>query len=270
MKKEDYEKSNATENGAGKKYTVSTEVVRIPSGNNTLYGTLYKPENAGKTPLIIMCHGYNGVGDDFKAEGELFAANGIATYTLDFCGGSTRSKSTGRTVDMTIFTEKEDLLNAYDYFKKQEYIDAKKIFLFGGSQGGLVTTLATEELGNEVAGMALYYPALCIADDWRKNFPDVEKIPESMEFWGMELGKNFFTSIRDLHVFETIGTYKGKVLIIHGDKDNIVLQSYSEKVAQLYKNAELLVLKNEGHGFSPEGAKTARERVLLFLKNETA
>ncbi|MCR5213543.1 MAG: alpha/beta fold hydrolase [Eubacterium sp.] len=247
-------------------YTVNKEVVEIESGENTLHGTLYRPETDAKTPLIIMCHGYNGVGDDFRDEGKLFAANGIATYTLDFCGGSNRSKSSGNTKDMTIFTEKNDLLNAYNYFKTQDYIDDQNIFLFGGSQGGLVTSLATEELGQEVAGMALYFPALCIADNWRETFPDTEKIPDSMDFWGMELGKEFFLSIHDFYVFDQIGSYPNNVLIIHGDKDAIVPLSYSEKAVEKYANADLIVMEGEGHGFQSEAAKTAREAVLSFIK----
>nr|AAB57776.1 CinII [Butyrivibrio fibrisolvens] len=247
-------------------YTVNTEVVEIPSGDNTLYGTLYTPETDSKTPLIIMCHGYNGVGDDFQEEGKYFAQNGIATYTLDFCGGSTRSKSTGETKDMTIFTEKADLLNAYNYFKTQDNIDNNNIFLFGGSQGGLVTTLATEELGDEVAGMALYFPALCIADNWRETFPETDMIPKEEEFWGMTLGKNFFESIHDFDVFSEIGSYPNNVLILHGDKDEIVPLSYSEKAASIYEHAKLIVMEGEGHGFAPEAAKTAREDVLSFMK----
>ncbi len=248
-------------------YIVNTEVVEVPNGDNTVYGTLYRPETDEKTPLIIMCHGYNGVGDDFKLEGETYAQNGIATYTLDFCGGSTRSKSTGDTKDMTIFTEKSDLLSAYNYFKSQDYIDSKNIFLFGGSQGGLVTALATEELGDEVAGMALYFPALCIADNWRETFPDTSKIPEAEEFWGMTLGKNFFESIHDFYVFDEIGSYPNNVLIIHGDKDEIVPLSYSQEAVKKYKNAELIVMENEGHGFQPEAGKIACEDVLNFMKD---
>ncbi len=247
-------------------YSITTEIIKIPNKANTIYGTLYSPCTDGKAPLIIMCHGYNGVGDDFMLEAKTYAANGIATYTLDFCGGSTRSKRTGKTVDMTIFTEKSDLLSAYNYFKNKDSIDSNNIFLFGGSQGGLVTTLATEELQDAVAGMALYYPALCIADNWRQNFPDTDSIPEEKEFWDMTLGKNFFMSIRDFHVFDEIGSYKNNVIIIHGDKDEIVPLSYSKKATEKYNNSSLVVLENEGHGFSPDGGKKACEMILAFIK----
>lgn len=248
-------------------YEVESKVIEIPNGENTIYGTFYYPKTEEKAPLIIMCHGYNGIGDDFRAEGERFAQNGIATYTLDFCGGSVRSRSTGDTKDMTIFSEKSDLLSAYQYFKAQDSIDTNNIFLFGGSQGGLVTALATEELGDEVAGMALYYPALCIPDNWRETYPETAMIPESNEFWGMTLGYDFFASIHDFDVFDAIGKYKNNVLIIHGDEDAIVPLSYSEKASKLYQNAELIVLEHEGHGFQSEAGKVACEDVLEFMKN---
>ena len=46
---------------------------------------------------------------------------------------------------MTIFSEKEDLELVLEYFKKEDFVDEKNIFLFGASQGGLVTSLVAEE-----------------------------------------------------------------------------------------------------------------------------
>ena len=247
-------------------YEVLSEVIEIADGEDTVYGTLYYPDTDAATPLIIMCHGYNGSGDDFKNEAMTYAKNGIAAYTLDFCGGSTRSRSSGETTDMTIFTEKSNLLAAFTYFKDQESIDSNNIFLFGGSQGGLVTALATDELGDQVAGMALYYPALCIPDNWRDTYPELTDIPESNDFWGMTLGYEFFASIHDYEVFDHIGAFSNGVLIIHGDSDAIVPLSYSEKAVELYADAELIVMEGEGHGFSATGATTAMNDVLDFLK----
>ena len=38
-----------------------------------------------------------------------------------------------------------------------------------------------------------------------------------------------------------IGAYTGPVLILHGDKDAIVPLRYSERAAQIFPNAELVV-----------------------------
>ena len=250
-----------------KEPTYTSEELKIENGATTIYGRVYTPKGEGKHPLIIMCHGYNGRHTDFAKESLYYAENGYMAYAFDFCGGSVNSKSTGRkTTEMTIFTEKEDLLAVYNYFAKQENVDTDKIFLFGGSQGGLVTALVTDELGSDkVAGMALYFPAFCIPDNWRATYPTVDKIPEVNNFWGMDLGKEFFASIHDFQVFDHIGKYDKNVLIIHGDNDQIVPLSYSERAKNLYPHAELIVYPGEGHGFTPAGGKKAMEEVLKFM-----
>ncbi len=176
---------------------------------------------------------------------------------------------TGKTTDMTIFTEKSDILAIFDYFQTMENVDTEQIFLFGGSQGGLVTALAAEERAEKVKGMILYFPAFSIPDDWRKNYPDIEKIPETVDFWGLKLGRNFFTDIHDFYTFDNIGSYDKDVLILHGDRDEIVPLSYSVEAQKKYPHAELITMNGEGHGFSPTGANMAKEKVLEYLQKHT-
>ena len=246
--------------------TVKTEVVMVTANERDVYVKGYMPNDDKKHPTVIMSHGYNGCHSDFENECMYYAQNGFAAYAIDFCGGSIRSKSSGKSTDMTIFTEKEDLLVVFAYVSKLENVDKENIYLFGGSQGGLVTALATDEIAEQVKGMALYYPALNIPEDWRKNYKTIEEIPETINFWGLELGKIFFTSIREFYTFDNIGKFSKKVIIIQGDKDDIVQLSVAQRAAEHYSNAELVVLPNEGHGFSAAGAKTAMEKVLQFMQ----
>ena len=139
------------------------------------------------------------------------------------------------------------------------------MFLFGGSQGGFVTSLVAEELKEKTKGMILYFPALNIPDDWRRNYPETDKIPEVTDFWGLQLGKEFFLSIHDFYTFDNIGSYPNDVLIIYGDKDNIVPYDAMLEAEKAYNSAELVVLENEGHGFSSIGGKKAMEMVLDFM-----
>ncbi len=240
----------------------------VPANGREVYIKGYMPNDEQKHSTIIMSHGYNGCHVDFTNECMFFARNGFVAYALDFCGGSTRSKSTGKSTDMTIFTEKEDLLAVFDYVSKLENVDNDNIYLFGGSQGGLVTTLATEEIADKVKGIALYYPALNIPDDWRNNYKTEEEIPEVSDFWGLQLGKGFFTSIRDFYTFDNIGKFSKKVLIIQGDKDTIVQVSVAERAANHYCNAELVILPGEGHGFTPAAGTIAMEKVLQFMQGK--
>ena len=244
------------------------EELIIKNGEKEIYGKLYCPEGDSKFPAVILSHGYNGAHSDFKRECEFFAKNGYIAYAYDFCGGSTRSKSSGKSTDMTIFTEKEDLLAVFDYISAMPETDTSRVYLFGASQGGLVTTLATEERTDKVKGVILYFPALNIPDDWRRNYASVDDIPNTNDFWGLKLGKNFFVSMHEFDTFENIGKFQNNVLIIHGDKDNIVPLSYSEKSITVYPNAALIVLPGEGHGYSAAGGQTAMEKALEFMQTD--
>lgn len=258
-------KEKATEK---KEEKVIVEELIIKEGEKEIYGKVYKPTKEGKYPAIILSHGYNGCNTDFAKECRYYAENGYVAYAYDFCGGSTKSKSSGKSTDMTVFTEKSDLITVFNYIKNMDIVNKEEIFLFGGSQGGFVTTLACEELKSEVKAMVLYYPALNIPDDWRNNFKTTEEIPDTYDFWGLKLGKNFFTSLRDFYTFDNIGSYDKNVLIIHGDKDVIVSTVYSEQAKSKYPNLELVILPGEGHGFTPSGGTLAMNKVLEFMNNQ--
>lgn len=247
--------------------TIDITEVNVSDGTNNIYGKLYTPKEEGVYPAIIMCHGYNGTNADFSSDCWYFAENGYVACAFDFCGGSTRSLSSGSSTDMTIFTEKSNLLAVYNYIKGLSNVDASQIFLFGGSQGGLVTALATEELADEVKGMILYFPAFNIPDDWRRTYPSVDSIPEKVDFWGLTLGKEFFASMHDFYPFDNVGGFSKNVLILYGENDAIVPYSYMEKAKEIY-NAELIVYPNEGHGFTPATGKKAREEVLKFMQSQ--
>jgi len=249
-----------------KTYEVEVEELIITEGEKEIYGKIYYPKEEGTYPAVILSHGYNGIHADFVNECTYFASNGFVAYAFDFSGGSTRSKSKGKSTDMTIFTEKEDLTVVFNYIKSLENVDKESIFLFGGSQGGLVTALAAEELVDEVKGLVLYFPAFNIPDDWRNTYPTEESIPKTTDFWGLKLGENFFKSMHEFYTFDNIGSFNKDILIIHGDRDNIAPLSYARKAEKLYENATLIVMKGEAHGFTPKGGQTAMEHALVFMK----
>ena len=94
--------------------------------------------------------------------------------------------------------------------------------MFGGSQGGLISAMAAADRKDDVKGLILLYPAFCIADNWNSRFKREDDIPSKLELWGMELGNTFFRTLRgfDLHTY--ISRFERPVLIMHGDRDEVV------------------------------------------------
>lgn len=239
--------------------------IKIHHHARTVDGTFYMPKGKEQFPVVIFSHGYNGYKTDFDISARYFASNGIGAFCYTFCGGSTRDQSGFQTTEMTLFTEKEDLAAAIDELKTWDCVERENIYLFGASQGGMVSALVAEDKPSDIAGLILLYPALCIADNWNKRFKNLEDIPDKEELWGMTLGHKFFKSIHNFNVKEQIGHFKKNVLIIHGAEDCIVPLDYSIWASECYKNARIEVFQKEGHGFSENGNRRMEAMALYFL-----
>ena len=244
---------------------MQTENITISHHNRTIYGTCYKPDSESHFPLVIFSHGYNGHQDDFTVSAKYFTDNGIGAICFTFCGGSLRDVSGFPTTEMTLFTEKEDLNAVIDEVKTWQWVDNSHIYLFGASQGGMVSALTAEERNTDIHALILLYPALCIADDWNARFPTAEDIPDSETLWGMELGRRFFESIRGFQIKEKIGRFTGNVLLMHGSDDAVVNADYSIWASKQYPNARLEIFQGEGHGFSDEGNRRMEAMALYFI-----
>lgn len=245
--------------------SIQKESLAIVHHGRTVAGTFYKPEGRSFYPVVIMSHGYNGFEHDFKESASYFAEHGVGAVCYTFCGGSSRDTSGYATTDMTLYTETEDLCAVLEEIKSRSCTRGQAVYFFGASQGGMVSALAAEKCRNDIGGLILLYPALCIAEDWRKKYPDTESIPEVTEFWGMKLGKRFFTSIHDLEIWKELGGLNKPVLILHGSEDTVVTKEYGMRAAQQYRNAVLEIFEGEGHGFSEAGSRRMEAMTLYFI-----
>ena len=241
------------------------ENITISHHNRTIDGTYYKPEGKDRFPLVIFSHGYNGHKEDFAVSAKHFAANGIGAVCFTFCGGSMRDTSGFPTTEMTLFTEKEDLNTVIDEARTWKWVDCNHIFLFGASQGGMVSALTAEERIADIYALILLYPAFCIADDWNARFKNTVDIPDSEILWGMPLGRGYFEALRDFQIKEQIGKFSGKVLLMHGAEDDVVNADYSVWASNQYPSARLEIFQGEGHGFSEEGSRRMEAMALQFI-----
>lgn len=226
-----------------------------------IFGLLYSPEGGKAAPAVILSHGYNSSHTALIDFAEKLAQNGFYAYCYDFCGGSTLSKSSGSSTDMTIYSEMDNLRAVMDMISSLSFVE--KIYLYGESQGGYVSALTAAQLPDRIAGEALLYPALCIPDNWREK---AQTMPETTNFMGMTISRKYAENIPSGDMKAQIGGFSKRVLIMHGTNDGIVDISYSERAAELLPHAELVRFEGEGHGFSANARMRAFECLLEYLK----
>ena len=247
--------------------TKETEVSCTNDGKN-IYGAMTVPNGMeGKIPTVIISHGYNGSYKATDALAKYLGEHGIASYRYDFCGGSMYSESDGEMTDMSIVTEKDDLNRVVDFIKTLDYVDTDNLFLFGESQGGCVSAMAAAERVEEIKGLVLLYPALCIPDDAETKYPGLENVPETINFMGGTIGARYYTDLKGLDLYNDIAKYTKDVLIFHGDADALVKLSYSEEAVKVYQSAQLVVMKGAGHGFGSEDSKNSIAQTCEFVQN---
>lgn len=81
----------------------------------------------------------------------------------------------------------------------------------------------------------------------------------------MTVGREYFVNLLDYDIYKAISTYDRDVLLIHGDADDIVPLSYSEKAVEVYSSSRLEVLHDAGHGFYGKDAENAIAFMLEYL-----
>ncbi len=229
-------------------------------------GDLLIPQTDWQLPLVILSHGFAENRSAVSGYAQNFAKNGIAACIFDFIGGGKDIKSDGDTTQMSVLTEAADLEAVLDELRRDPRFDPDRVFLFGDSQGGFVSTYVAGDRPSEVAGLIALYPAYVIGDDARKRTPDIDNIPDTMDIMGLTLGSIYNRDAMSFDIYDQMKKYDGRVLIVHGTKDSLVPVSYSERAAETFANAELVKIEGADHGFFGEAADTAAQRSLAFVR----
>lgn len=210
--------------------------------------------NTGETqPAVILSHGFLSNERMCKKYAKLLAEMGFLAITYDFCGGGIICKSDGRKQDMTVLTEKEDLMAVIDSVRKR--FSPSSISLLGCSQGGFVSGLVAAELKKEqIASLIMFYPAVCIPDDARSGRMmfykfDPENIPDLLGRFPMKLGGDYARTVVHMDPLKEMKAYDGPVLLIHGTADKIVNVRYARDLKEIYANCRYEEIEGGEHGF---------------------
>lgn len=247
-------------------YTYRQQKIELENQGQKIYGIAYIPETESETvPLVICAHGLGGSYQSNAAYAEQLASHGIAAYCFDFRGGG-GSRSDGDTTEMSVMTEVSDLEVIMEAASGWEFVDANKIVLLGTSQGGITSAIAAARHTDQVAGFVLMYPAFLVGDAVHEQFDSLEEVPDSFRFNWFTAGRPYVEDMWDYDVYEEIGNYTGKVLLLHGSTDSIVPISYSDRAAEVYGDVEYYVIDGAGHGFHGDAFEEAVRYVFGYLQ----
>ncbi len=243
-------------------YNYTEKDFQIQNGGKRISGTVLIPNRDEKIPCVILSHGYNSSADNLHENAVIFAKKGICSVIFDFCGGSNASKSSGTPLEMSIATEIFDLKSVIAQVILWDFINAEKVYLYGESQGGLVTAITASELKGNIKSIFLIFPALCIPDDWES---EKSSDRDKYEVMGMTIGRKFVDELPEYDIYEKVSEYKGPVFIFHGKSDSLVPYSYSERADNVYSNSILTLFENEGHGFSKKVQLQVIDKIADFI-----
>lgn len=207
------------------------EIVEIPStdGKTTLYGRMILPPDfdaSKKYPVIIYVYGgphSQMVKKSWKNNARWWqyymAQKGFICFTLDNRGTINRGREFEDVIHKNLgITETADQMAGIDYLKKLAYVDGERIGVHGWSYGGFMTL-----------NMMLRHPDVCKVGvaggpvvDW-----SMYEIMYGERY--MDAPNDNIDGYKRTDMTTHIDSLKGKLMLIHGVQDDIVVMQHSMK-----------------------------------------
>jgi len=229
----------------------------------TLAG-IYEPAPQPTGTIAILFHGFTSDRGYTPTAlltqlAQKLRAIGVGTVRFDFNGCG---HSEGDFANMTVLNEIADaqaVLTAV-----QTRLAPQRIDLLGHSQGGVVASMLAGYNADLIHKLVLMAPAATLKDDalaghTRGLVYDPQHIPAQLPLGnGKTLGGFYLRTAQHLPIYETAQNFAGPVCLIHGDADQIVAYSASQRYDAIYPHSTLHLLSGASH--SLDGA--ARDDVL--------
>lgn len=247
-------------------YTYHQQEIELDNQGQRIYGIAYISDTENeKVTLVVCAHGLGGSYRSNAAYAEQLASHGLAAYCFDFRrGGGSRSDS--NTTEMSVMTEVSDLEVIMEAASEWDFVDENKIVLLGTSQRGITSAIAAARHMDKISGLVLMYPAFLVNDAVHEQFDSLEDVPDTFQFNWITAGRPYAEDMWDYDVYEEIGNYTYKVLLMHGNADGIVPLSYSDRAAEVYGDVEYYVIDGAGHGFNGGAFDEAVRHIFNYLQ----
>ncbi len=196
----------------------SAEIVKVVTQDKQELESWYFAPKISEKPVIVFFHGNAGnYGQRFyKVQSYLEAGYGILLAEYRGYGGNT-----GKPSEQGFYQDARAYINWLISDKK---LKARQIILYGESIGsGAAVQMATEY---DVAGLILESPFSSLVDVAARQYPFVPV---------KYLLKDKFVNIEKIHAIKT------PLLVIHGDKDEVIPIALSKKLFKAARNPKKFI-----------------------------
>ncbi len=218
----------------GKTVLPKMELVKITAadGKTPLNGRLIYPANFDankKYPVMVYVYGgphAQLVQNEWLGGGSLFdyymAQNGYVVFTVDNRGSDARGKDFEHVIHRNLgVNEMADQMKGIEFLKSKSFVDQEKIGVYGWSFGGFMTTSLMLN-HNDIFKVGV---AGGPVTDWK--------------FYEIMYGERYMDTPQENengyennNVVKKAGQLKGRLLMIHGAQDPVVVQQHSMEFIQ--------------------------------------
>ncbi len=244
------------------------------SEGTDLVGILALPEKESNK-CIILCHGISADRDEdgvFVELSEQLVARGFAVFRFDFSG---HGESGGRSTDMTIRGEQDDLDVAVRCMEEKEYTE---FGLLGASFAGGAVSFYTADHPTKIKALVLWNALIDYAirvtptTEWGKKFlgqPAIDRVNRLgyTDIGMFRVGKKLMDEMAMLEPWKALVELEMPILFVHGNKDTYIDYHDSVKYSLLIKNAQREIIRGADHGMheDPDHAKQVDKITVDFF-----
>lgn len=245
----------------------------------TLCGVWQKPQIPNKK-AIILAHGITVTKDEdgiFPELAEQLNNTGFDVFRFDFQG---HGESEGKSVDMTISGELDDLTAAFQEVRKNGY---KDIGLLGASFGGGIAALFSSSNQQLIKALCLWNPCLNYdhgiinpTTPWISEKNEIRKKEINEQGWTtigsrrFIIGKNLYDEMATTFPYEALKSITIPTVIFHGTNDRYIPYEDSQLYAKNLSNGKFISIEKGEHAFRDpkEARKEVLDKTVDFFKNK--
>ena len=240
-----------------------------------------------EVPVVVFAHGFKGFKDwgAWPLAAEIFAVKGLPFFKFNFSHNGTSPENLSKFVDLESFgnnnfkKELDDLGSVIDFISRKapsfDFDWNGDICLIGHSRGGAITLLKTAQ--DERISKCATWASISNLERYieMKNFSEwkqagVHFIKNGRTNQNMPIYFQFVEAYANhasvLNLDKNLEKIEAPLLIVHGDKDNVVPIDDAHTIYEDVPHAILLEIEGANHTFNTSHPLTERKIPKVFAE----